>query len=138
MPFFLPGRQRRLMSLLISIYKTAGYCLDDCFASCENIVWISFKKFYKNIILILCGVLTLAGSIVLQLGSGIFNTNLPVKMTLALVCNIVSIAHLSILICSAGITNTVVSHICLYHYTVFEITTVDIRARIKIYKPNNT
>ena len=24
----------------LAFYKTAGYCLDDCFASCENIVWI--------------------------------------------------------------------------------------------------
>ena len=43
---FLPGRRRRL---LISIYKTAGYCLDDCFASCENIVWISFKRMYGKL-----------------------------------------------------------------------------------------
>ena len=34
--FFLPGIRRRLMILLFSIYRTAGYCLDDCFASCDN------------------------------------------------------------------------------------------------------
>ena len=34
------------MGLLINIDKTAGYCLDECFASCENIVWISFKTMY--------------------------------------------------------------------------------------------
>ena len=28
----------------LAFYKTAGYCLDECFAICENIVWISFKK----------------------------------------------------------------------------------------------
>ena len=42
---------RRLMNLLISIYKTAGYCLDDCFASCENIVWISFKRMCGKLLL---------------------------------------------------------------------------------------
>ena len=47
---FLPGRRRRLKSLLISIYKTAGYCLDDCFASCENIIWISFKRMYGKLL----------------------------------------------------------------------------------------
>ena len=48
--FFLPGRRQRLMSLLISIYKTVGYCLDDCFASCENIVCISFKRMYGKLL----------------------------------------------------------------------------------------
>ena len=48
--FFLPRRRRRLMSLLISIYKTAGYCFDDCFASCESIVWISFKRMYGKLL----------------------------------------------------------------------------------------
>ena len=48
--FFLPGRRQRLMSLLISLHKTAGYHLDDCFASCENIVWISFKRMYGKLL----------------------------------------------------------------------------------------
>ena len=38
------------MGLLISIYKTARYCLDDCFASGENIVWISFKTMYGKLL----------------------------------------------------------------------------------------
>ena len=33
-----------------AFYKTAGYCLDDCFASCENIVWISFKRMYGELL----------------------------------------------------------------------------------------
>ena len=47
---FLSGRRRRLKSLLINIYKTAGYCLDDCFASCENIIWISFERMYGKLL----------------------------------------------------------------------------------------
>ena len=52
MPFssFWLGRRRRLMNLLFSIYKTAGYCLNDCFASCENVVWISFKRMYGKLL----------------------------------------------------------------------------------------
>ena len=45
MPLFLarvmPG------SAHVHFYKTAGYWLDDCFASCENIIWISFKRMYE-------------------------------------------------------------------------------------------
>ena len=40
-------RDYRVCSL--AFYKTAGYCLDDCFASCENIVWISFKRMYGKL-----------------------------------------------------------------------------------------
>ena len=44
---FLAGKQQRLMSLLIS--NSVDYCLDDCFASCENIVWISIKRMYGKL-----------------------------------------------------------------------------------------
>ena len=30
----------------VHFYKTADYCLDDCLASCENIIWISLKRMY--------------------------------------------------------------------------------------------
>ena len=44
MPLFFSGKTTEIKESIISIYKTAGYCLDDCFASCENIIWISFKR----------------------------------------------------------------------------------------------
>ena len=31
------------MSLLMRRFQTADYCVDGCFASCQTIVWISFK-----------------------------------------------------------------------------------------------
>ena len=34
----------------LAFSKTAGYCLDDCFASCQNIVWISFKRMYGKLL----------------------------------------------------------------------------------------
>ena len=44
MSLFLAGVMPR--SAHARFYKTAGYCLDDCFPSCENIIWISFKGMY--------------------------------------------------------------------------------------------
>ena len=41
-----------IMSLLISILQNRllNYCLNDCFASCGNIVWISFKRMYGKLL----------------------------------------------------------------------------------------
>ena len=40
--FFCRKNDRDYSVCSLAFYKTAGYCLKDCFASRENIVWISF------------------------------------------------------------------------------------------------
>ena len=50
MPFFWREKRQRLLSLLNGFLQTAGYCLDDRFASCENIVGISFKRMYGKLL----------------------------------------------------------------------------------------
>ena len=49
MPFFLAGKTAEIDESAGScaFYETADYCLDDCFASCENVVWISFKNIWE-------------------------------------------------------------------------------------------
>ena len=41
------GHQR---ACSLPFYKTAAYCFDDCFASYENIVWISFQRMYRKLL----------------------------------------------------------------------------------------
>ena len=48
--FFCRKNDRDYSVCSLAFYKTAGYCLDDCFASCENIVWISFKRMYRKLL----------------------------------------------------------------------------------------
>ena len=47
---FFAGKTTEINEHIIGIYKTAGYCLDYCFASCENSVWISFKRMYGKLL----------------------------------------------------------------------------------------
>ena len=49
--FFFGRKNDRDYSVCsLAFYKTAGSCRDDCFASCENIVWISFKRMYGKLL----------------------------------------------------------------------------------------
>ena len=48
--FFRWKKDRDYSVCSLAFYQTAGYCLEDCFASCENIVWISFKRMYGKLL----------------------------------------------------------------------------------------
>ena len=46
-------RTQTLLCTFLSLFvfcKTTDYCLDDCFAGCENIVWISFNTMYGKLL----------------------------------------------------------------------------------------